>query len=411
MMKEKEGAQSVVTELEDEVEASQDQEEKASVIVEMFLDEALRDCLTRIKENGPPVMTKASAAIIDISEDDSIIDEEEEVFEETVEETVDHSVDLVIEEMISSVIEQDPEVVCQELVESILTGVVKEIEKKGKKILSNIRYSCSDIRYRKTSTKSQENSDKSGLSLFLYCQESTQKESTQKISKFLKEIQTQKKTYLIAKHSVPRDLVRVDLLFSSSKERSNFVQDVTRRSEDVRGLFLHSLVSTEKELCLMEKPILTEDEIMWIYSESQSLNLFASKEFKVTIEEDVTGVVKFVFENKNIQLSTFLFCVLDRQRALIGRVRKEANIHLPLRMKSQEKGGRVFYPVKIAGAAAEDIKKQEARFGFKIYRTNSKTGLTDIDFENTVMFYRFWTSSFSHRLKKVKFSQVTALSD
>ena len=370
----------------------------------MFLDEALRDCLTRVKENGLPVVTQASVAIIDISDDDSIIDEEEEVFEEIFEETVGQSVELVIEEMISSVIEQDPEVVCQGIVESILTGVVKEIEKKEKKILSNIRYSCSDIRYRKTSTKSQENS--SGLSLFLYCQE-----STQKISKFLKEIQTPKKTYLTAKHSVPRDLVRVDCLFSSNQDRSNFLEDVTRKSKDVRGLILHSLVSTEKELCLMEKPILTEDEIMWIYSESQSLNLFASKEFKVTIEEDLTGVVKFVFENKNIQLSTFLFCVLDRQSALIGRVRKEANIHLPLRMKSQEKRGRVFYPVKITGAPAEDIKKQEDKFGFKIHRTNSKTGVTDIDFESTVMFYRFWTSSFAHQLKKVKFSQVTALSD
>ena len=80
-------------------------------------------------------------------------------------------------------------------------------------------------------------------------------------------------------------------------------------------------------------------------------------------------------------------------------------------MKSQEKRGRVFYPVKIAGAPAEDIKKQEDKFGFKIHRTNSKTGVTDIDFENTVMFYRFWTSSFAHQLKKVKFSQVTALSN
>ena len=86
------------------VEGSQDQEENVSVIVEMFLDEALRDCLTRIKENRPPVMTQ---------EDDSIIDKEEEVFEEIIEETVGQSVELVIEQMISFVIEQDPEVVCQ----------------------------------------------------------------------------------------------------------------------------------------------------------------------------------------------------------------------------------------------------------------------------------------------------------
>ena len=46
-------------------------------------------------------------------EDDSIIDKEEEVFEEIIEETVGQSVELVIEQMISSVIEQDPEVVCQ----------------------------------------------------------------------------------------------------------------------------------------------------------------------------------------------------------------------------------------------------------------------------------------------------------
>ena len=83
-----------------------DQEENVSVIVEMFLDEALRDCLTRIKENRPPVMTQEDDSIIDV-------DEEEEVFEEIIEETVGQSVELVIEQMISFVIEQDPEVVCQ----------------------------------------------------------------------------------------------------------------------------------------------------------------------------------------------------------------------------------------------------------------------------------------------------------
>jgi len=178
-----------------------------------------------------------------------------------------------------------------------------------------------------------------------------------------------------------------------------------------RGLIVHTLASTEKELGMMEKPVLTEDEIMWIYSESQSLNLFASKEFKVSLEQDASGLVKFRFEDKNIQLGTFLCCVLQPERALLGRVKKEANIHLPLRMKCLEKRGRVFYPVEVAGAAAEDIRKQEAKFGFKIFRTNSKTGLTQIDFENPINFYKFWTSSFSHKLSKVKFSQVTAKSN
>ena len=58
-----------------------------------------------------PVMTQ---------EDDSIIDEEEEVFEEIIEETVGQSVELVIKQMISFVIEQDPEVVCQGIVDIAL---------------------------------------------------------------------------------------------------------------------------------------------------------------------------------------------------------------------------------------------------------------------------------------------------
>ena len=53
-------------------------------------------------------------------EEDSIIDEEEEVFEEIIEETVGQSVELVIKQMISSIIEQDPEVVCQGIVDIAL---------------------------------------------------------------------------------------------------------------------------------------------------------------------------------------------------------------------------------------------------------------------------------------------------
>ena len=67
-----------------------------------------------------PVMTQ---------EDDSIIDEEEEVFEEIIEETVGQSVELVIEQMISFVIEQDPEVMCQGSGDSWYCSVLNWIEK------------------------------------------------------------------------------------------------------------------------------------------------------------------------------------------------------------------------------------------------------------------------------------------
>ena len=401
LMVEEKPAKLVVTDVEEEkVLASQ---EYSSVIVEMLLDETLTECLSLTSEC--PVMIQEAATIIDISEDDSEVEEEKEILEEIIEEAVKKSVEeAILDEIISFVIEQDPEVVCQEIVESVLEEVIKTANKK--EVPSKFLFTCSDIRYRNTSTKPQETSLKLGLSLFVFS-----KESNQKISKFMKEIQTVRKLCCALKNSVPSDLVRVDCLFRSDKDRSKFQDEATRMSENVSGLLVHSLASTEKDLGMMEKPVLTEDEIMWIYSESQSLNLFASKEFKVSLDQDVSGSVKFRFEDKNIQLSTFLCCVLKPEKALHGRVKREANIHLPLRMKCLEKRGRAFYPVEVAGAPAEDIRTQEAKFGFKIFRTNPKTGLTHIDFENPINFYKFWTSSFSHKLNKVKFSQVTAKSD
>ena len=143
----------------DQVLASQ---EYSSVIVEMLLDETLAGCLSLTGEW--PVKIQEAVAIIDISEDDSEVEEEKEVFEEIIEETVKKPVEeAILDEIISFVIEQDPEVVCQEIMENVLDEVINTAnkEKKSKQL---IFFSCSDIRYKNISTKPQENSDKFGFS-------------------------------------------------------------------------------------------------------------------------------------------------------------------------------------------------------------------------------------------------------
>ena len=84
---------------------------------------------------------------------------------------------------------------------------------------------------------------------------------------------------------------------------------------------------------------------------------------------------------------------------------------LPLRMTSLEKNGNVVFPVEVAGVSADLLRKQEGRSGFKIVKVNEKTQSIQVDFQTSFQFYKFWTSKFSQKLNKVKFSQVTLNTD
>ena len=391
---------------------SKDQDEKT--VVEMILEELIEACIKPARmimkepEESRHFDSSDSPKIIDISEDCSDEEEQTEGKEVTDEEvTTTNLVESVIDEILCSVIDQDSDVV-SEIIEYIIEESWKVIMKKiEKKQIMNERkwmFASTDVRYRLNSTRSQDTSEKSGLSIFLVSQE------TRKIEEFLKVIKAVKKKCTSEKRSARSQSVRVDYLFKTNHERSMFEKEVSKVNRG-EGLSVELLASTAADLGTMEKPVLTENEVMWIYSEGFCQNLFACRDFKVDVCTEKSGLVLFKFGERNLQLNSFLYCVLGREKALLGRVRREAKVNLPLRMKPLKKNGTVCFPVDIVGASEEDVRKQKNNFGFKIFSYNSKTMTAKIDFQDTVKFYTFWTSSFSHNLSKVKFSQVTIDSD
>ena len=415
----------------EEKETKEDEEQEAISIASFIgplLDELMLSCVLQGKDNkvdqgsrlpGPDI-------IIDIT-DDSDEDEDEILPEMSKEEdrglpemsvsregeieigggegAAQLLVESIIQDLIEFAVEQDPEVIIEGILDEVIGRAVSVALPKEKK---HFVFACEDIRYKTKSTNSEDSADpKCGLSLFLF--------SLVDYRQKLRFISRLKKLRQISeKSSEPKDFMRVDYLFRSREDREKFEKkvDETRKDECFRGLRVNWIATTEKELGIKEKkPSLSENEIMWIYSETECGNLFAGASVEVVKE----GQIKFKFDERNNQLNIFLACVLDHKKAFLGKVKRQAKVTLPLRMISLEKNGKVIFPVDVAGVSENELRRQERVFGFKIVKIIKKTWETQetiqVEFETSLQFYKFWTSAFSGKLNKVKFSQVTLHTD
>ena len=417
----------------EEKETKEDEEQEAisiATFIGSLLDELIVSCALRAKDNkvdqgsrlpGPDI-------IIDIT-DDSDEDEDEILPEMSKEEDTDEVfpemsvskggemetgggegatqllVESIIQDLIEFAVEQDPEVIIEGILDEVIGRAVSVALVKEKKPFV---FACEDIRYKTKSTNSEDSADpKCGLSLFLF--------SLVDYRQKLRFISRLKKLRQISeKSSEPKDFMRVDYLFRSREDREKFEKkvDETRKDECFRGLTVKGIATTEKELGIKEKkPSLSENEVMWIYSETECGNLFAGASVEVVKE----GQIKFKFEERNNQLNIFLACVLDQKMTFLGKVKRQAKVTLPLRMISLEKNGKVIFPVDVAGVSENELRKQERVFGFKIIKIIKKTWETQetiqVEFETSLQFYKFWTSTFSGKLNKVKFSQITLHTD
>ena len=408
----------------EEKESKGDEEQEAISVASFIgplLDELMLSCVLQAEDNkvdqgsrlpGPDI-------IIDIT-DDSDEDEDEILPEMSKEEdrgqvlpemsvsregAAQLLVESIIQDLIEFAVEQDPGVIIEGILDEVIGRAVSLALAKEKK---HFVFACEDIRYKTKSTNSEDSADpKCGLSLFLF--------SLVDYRQKLRFISRLKKLRQISeKSSEPKDFMRVDYLFRSSEDREKFEKkvDETRKDECFRGLRVNWIATTEKELGIKEKkPSLSENEIMWIYSETECGNLFAGASVEVVKE----GQIKFKFDERNNQLNIFLACVLDQKKAFLGQVKRQAKVTLPLRMISLEKNGKVIFPVDVAGVSENELRRQERVFGFKIVKIIKKTWETQetiqVEFETSLQFYKFWTSAFSGKLNKVKFSQVTLHTD
>ena len=417
VLKVDEGGDSVVGVEDKERSGAKEDEEQNSVSIATFigslLDEMLA-CCVQVKDNEVDQGSRnhGSDSIIDITDDSE--DEDEVLPEmsvpvpreceiETGGRATQLLVETIIQDLIEFAVEQDPEVI----IEGILDAVIGRAVALAKSKKPKFEFACEDIRYKKNSTSSENSADlRCGLSLFLASTDNRQK------LKFISRLK--KRRQILEKPSEPDDFMRVDYLFRSKEDRENFEKRALdiRNEEGFSGLTVNMTATTEKELGIKEKkPSLSENEIMWIYSESRCGNLFAG----VSVEVVKEGHIKFKFAERSNQLNIFLACVLNQNKAFLGKVRKEAKVTLPLRMTSLKKNGKVVFPVEVAGVSENELRKQEGKFGFSIFKIVKKTRDTQekiqVEFETSLHFYKFWTSTFSRKLKKVKFSQVTLYTD
>ena len=216
-------------------------------------------------------------------------------------------------------------------------------------------FPCSDIRYRLL--KKEKNT---ALSLFIF---SPLNSNVKRLMNKIEKIQRRSKQEQVGDNN---HIVRIDYIFKNEKEQKTFrdkVVDLPRPQDLI--LVLESI--PEELLLPREAPIVTEEELLWIFSESLAENTFRG--FSVRLLENENGL-SFDFGSM-IALNMFLTETVGYRDAFLGGVRRSPKSSLAI--KVVRKFGKVTYPLRMKLNETFDFKHLEAiskKYKFKVFTKN-----------------------------------------
>ena len=296
----------------------------------------------------------------------------------------------------------DPFVIACEVTEELIDEVVKsripikDHEKKddassNTAVQEKFDFPCSDIRYR---TKPKTVIKEKALSVFIFSPD------TACISKFINEINKLRRRCIYQRVGDSNQVARLDYVFSDELDQKIFrnkVADLPLPQELVL-----KMKSVPEELLLhKEAPILSEEELLMICTDSLSENIFHGFSVKILETENV---FRFEFESM-MSLNLFLARMLNPEKAFLGNLRA---MEPKRKLRSIKKYTKRIYPlgVKMNSSNIVDLNELGKKYGFKVFtRKIAVDKLISVDFKSPRDLYKFLTieTNFGFELKtKVK---------
>ena len=292
----------------------------------------------------------------------------------------------------------DPFVIACEVTEELIDEVVKStnpIEDHEKKddassntaVQERFDFPCSDIRYR---TKPKTVIKEKALSVFIFSPD------TACISKFINEINKLRRRCIYQRVGDSNQVARLDYVFSDELDQKIFrnkVADLPLPQELVL-----KMKSVPEELLLhKEAPILSEEELLMICTDSLSENIFHGFSVKILETENV---FRFEFESM-MSLNLFLVRMLNPEKAFLGNLRA---MEPKRKLRSIKKYTKRIYPlgVKMNSSNIVDLNELGKKYGFKVFtRKIAVDKLISVDFKSPRDLYKFLTieTNFGFRLK------------
>ena len=308
----------------------------------------------------------------------------------------------IIEELLNDVVEKRPFYIVQDILNACLDqvdfskGVNEKID-----LQSSLVFGAEDIRYKKDGQKVVK---KNALSVVLISAH------TKNLTSFhddIKSLASRARHIGEVVHPVVHpEVVRMDFVFTLERDRVNL-------HERIKGLvrplevYIETKAVPEKDLRYKDPPELTEEELLHIWHDNMSLNIFSGFEVKLLIKEETFC---FQFESMSV-LSLFLYCTLGLENALLGKVKQAASLYEPLSLKTKvrKKEKAVFFPLPVTyqPRSSVDLASLSPRFNFKIGNFKNPKGKptkVTLDFASKKDLYVFLISPEARAFKEILFS-------
>ena len=251
----------------------------------------------------------------------------------------------------------------------------------------SFNFPCSDIRYR---TKPKTVIKETALSVFIFSPDKAC------ISKFINKINKLRRRCIYQRVGDGNQVVRLDYVFSEELDQKIFrnkVADLPLPQELVL-----KMKSVPEELLLhKEAPILSEEELLLICSDSLSENIFHG--FSVRLLES-DNAFSFEFESMMI-LNMFLAKMLNPEKAFLGIMKA---MEPKRKLRSIKKYKKRIYPLglKMDSSNIVDLNEVGKKYGFKVFtRKIAVDKFLSVDFRSPRDLYKFVTieTNFGFELK------------
>ena len=304
-------------------------------------------------------------------------------------------VEEILIELVTYAVENSSTYVAQEIMETCIDRIDYSKVVEVKMDLPSL-FGATDIRYRKDAKQVVKNNALSVVIISVH---------TKSLSLFHDSIKNIKSRARYENEASSSDVVRMDYVFTLEKDRIAFHERIESLLKP-KEVYMETKAIPEKDLSYKDPPTLTEEQMLHVWHDTRSLNMFSGFDIELLVEDEK---ISFKFESM-AALSLFLYCTLGIEKAHLGKVKQEAKVYETLKLKSRfrKKEKAEFFPLHVKYTSrAVDLASLSQQFkckalGYKNVR--GKPISVTFDFVNKKDLYVFLTSPEARAFKEILFS-------
>ena len=305
-------------------------------------------------------------------------------------------VEEILNDLVTDAVENSSMFVVQEILETCIERIdYSKVIVEVKMDLPSL-FGATDIRYRKDAKQVVKNNALSVVIISVH---------TKSLSLFHDSIKNIKSRARYENEASSSDVVRMDFVFTLEKDRIAFHERIESLLKP-KEVYMETKAIPEKDLSYKDPPTLTEEQMLHVWHDTRSLNMFSGFEIELLVEDEK---ISFKFESMSA-LSLFLYCTLGIEKAHLGKVKQAAKVYETLKLKSRfrKKEKAEFFPLHVKYTSrAVDLASLSQQFkckalGYKNVR--GKPISVTFDFVNKKDLYVFLTSPEARAFKEILFS-------